>query len=185
MYPVDEIAAFDRTAQAAALSAGRRAQEEGLAAGHIIRQVRVHRVLMPWTGTKRWDGSAETFTFAEFETDQGLVGISEGASDDEEGLAEKVVGKNPFDPAIRADMGLAYWDLAGKIAGQPLGFYLHDLCQVQAPLAERIPLSAYTWYRFADLDGLHEVTYEYYPDPYYTTKLFSPVSGGQINNHTQ
>ena len=40
--------------------------------------------------------------------EQGLVGIAEGANADAEELKGKVLGKNPFDPSIRADMGLAY-----------------------------------------------------------------------------
>lgn len=140
-----------------------RIQQDGYAAGHILRDVRIHRVLMPWTGTKRWDGSAESFTFAEFETDQGLVGISEGASSELAELKKEVLGKNPFDPSIRAAMGLAYWDFAGKLAGKPLGRYLHDLFEQPVPLAERIPMSAYNWYRFADLNGNNAVTFDSYP----------------------
>jgi len=164
MYHIDEIAAFDRQSVAAIKAVQRRIQEEGFAAGHLIRDVRVYRVLMPWTGTKRWDGSAEGFTFAEFETDQGLVGISEGASDDVDELRRKVLHKNPFDPAIRAAMGLAYWDLIGKIADKPLCGYLRELFAVESPPVERVPMSAYTWYRFPDIKGEHEVTFDTYPE---------------------
>ena len=135
-----------------------------MAAGHAIRDVRFYRVLMPWVGTKRWDGSAEGFTFAEFETDQGLVGIAEGANSEVDALKAKVMGKNSFDPAICSDMGLAYWDLAGKIAGKPLGRYLHELFELPTPLSERVPISAYTWYSFPDLNGENAVTFEIYPE---------------------
>ena len=105
MDPIAELAEFDRETVAQAKAVEQRIQAEGFAAGHTIRDVRVFRVLMPWVGTKRWDGSAESFTFAEFETDKGLIGIAEGANADAEELKGKVLGKNPFDPSIRADMG--------------------------------------------------------------------------------
>ena len=98
MDPIAELAEFDRETVAQAKAVEQRIQAEGLAAGHTIRDVRVFRVLMPWVGTKRWDGSAESFTFAEFETDKGLVGIAEGANADAEELKGNVLGKNPFDP---------------------------------------------------------------------------------------
>ena len=163
MDPIAELAEFDRETVAQAKAVEQRIQAEGLAAGHTIRDVRVFRVLMPWVGTKRWDGSAENFTFAEFETDKDLVGIAEGTNADAEELKGKVLGKNPFDPSIRADMGLAYWDLSGKIADRPLGQYLHECFALETPLAERVPISAYTWYRFPDLNGKNAVTFESYP----------------------
>ena len=163
MDPIAELAEFDRETVAQAKAVEQQIQAEGFAAGHIIRDVRVFRVLMPWVGTKRWDGSAEGFTFAEFETDKGLVGIAEGANSDAEELKSKVLGKNPFDPHIRADMGLAYWDLIGKIANRPLGQYLHELFALETPLTERVPMSAYTWYSFPDLNGENAVTFESYP----------------------
>ncbi|MYF93755.1 MAG: hypothetical protein F4184_17360, partial [Gemmatimonadetes bacterium] len=163
MDPIAELAEFDRETVAQAKAVEQLIQAEGFAAGHTIRDVRVFRVLMPWVGTKRWDGSAESFTFAEFETDKGLIGIAEGANADAEELKGKVLGKNPFDPSIRADMGLAYWDLSGKIADLPLGQYLHELFALETPLAERVPMSAYTWYSFPDLNGKNAVTFESYP----------------------
>ena len=114
MDPIEELLEFDRENVAAAKAVEERIQQEGMAAGHTIRDVRVYRVLMPWVGTKRWDGSAEGFTFAEFETDKGLVGIAEGANSDLDELRAKVLGKNPFDTSIRAEMGLAYWDLSNN-----------------------------------------------------------------------
>ena len=60
-------------------------------------------------------------------------------------------------------MGLAYWDLIGKIANRPLGQYLHECFALETPLAERVPMSAYTWYRFPDLNGENAVTFESYP----------------------
>ena len=163
MDSIEELVAFDQETVAQGKAVERRIGDEGLAAGHAIRDVRVHRVLMPWVGTKRWDGSAEGFTFAEFETDQGLVGIAEGANSEVDVLRARVLGKNPFDPDIRADMGLAYWDFAGKIADKPVGRYLHDLFELTTPLADRVPVSAYTWYSFPDLNGENAVTFESYP----------------------
>ena len=163
MIDTAEVEAFDRRTVAELKQAQRRIEDGGRLAGLKIARVRTYRVLMPWTGTKRWDGSAEGFTFAEFETDKGPVGVAEGVSDDQEDLNERLVGRDPFDPAVRADMGLAYWDLAAKVAGKPLWRHLRDVCGVEAPTVERVPTAAYTWHRFPDVNGEHEVTAENYP----------------------
>ena len=95
MYDVDAVAAFDRENVADIKARQGRINEDGRAAGLKITDVRTWRVLMPWRGTKRWDGSAEGFSFAEFETDQGLVGVAEGLSSEADALRSRVLGKNP------------------------------------------------------------------------------------------
>ncbi|MBT5873667.1 MAG: mandelate racemase/muconate lactonizing enzyme family protein [Candidatus Latescibacteria bacterium] len=163
MYDVDAIEAYDHQVVADIKEKQAYINESGRATGHVITSVRCHRVLMPWTGTKRWDGSAEGFSFAEFETNHGLVGIAEGVSSDESELSDRVIGKNVFDHSIRGDLGMAYWDFAGKIAGQPLYRYLRDIFEVDTPEATHVPMAAYTWYRFPDINDEHEVTFETYP----------------------
>lgn len=162
MYDVDAIAAYDQQVVADIKERQGYINASNQAANLKITDVRTYRVLMPWRGTKRWDGSAEGFSFAAFETDQGLVGIAEGVGGEE--LKEQVVGKNPFDPAIRGLLGLAYWDFSGKIAGKPLYRYLRDVFDLDTPEATRIPMAAYTWYRFPDINGENEVTFDTYPD---------------------
>ena len=163
MYDVDAIEAYDHQVVADIKERQGYINETGRAADHVIRSVRCYRVLMPWTGTKRWDGSAEGFSFAEFETDQGLVGIAEGISGEEAELSDRVSGKNVFDPSIRGDLGLAYWDFAGKIAGKPLFRYFRDVFDLDTPEVTHVPTAAYTWYRFPDIHGDHEVTFDTYP----------------------
>jgi glucarate dehydratase len=160
--PVAEIAEFDRRTVADIRRRQALIDDVGRAARLRIRDVRTWRVLMPWTGTKRWDGSAETFTFAEFITDQGLSAISEGSPDDP-GLRDRVVGADPFDPRLRADLGLAYWDFFGKVVDKPLHRALRDVFELDVPTVERVPMAAYTWRRFPDLHGRHEVTFDSYP----------------------
>ncbi|MDD9948397.1 MAG: hypothetical protein OXU48_02560 [candidate division Zixibacteria bacterium] len=163
MYDVDAVAAFDRENVADIKARQGRINEDGRAAGLKITDVRTWRVLMPWRGTKRWDGSAEGFSFAEFETDQGLVGVAEGLSSEADALRSRVLGKNPFEPEIRGLMGLAYWDLAGKIAGKPLYRYLREVFDLDTPVVTKIPIAAYTWCRFPDVNGEHKVTFDTYP----------------------
>ena len=139
MYDVDAVAAFDRENVADIKARQDRINEDGRAAGLKITDVRTWRVLMPWRGTKRWDGSAEGFSFAEFETDQGLVGVAEGLSSEADALRPRVLGKNPFDPEIRGLLGLAYWDFAGKIAGKPLYRYLREVFELETPVVTKIP----------------------------------------------
>ena len=80
MYDVDTIEAFDQESVADIKARQNYINSSCHAAGLKITDVHTYRVLMPWRGTKRWDGSAESFSFAEFETDQGLVGVAEGVS---------------------------------------------------------------------------------------------------------
>ena len=162
MYNVDAIAAYDQQVVADIKEHQGYINASNRAADLKIIDVRTYRVLMPWRGTKRWDGSAEGFSFAAFETDQGIVGIAEGVGGDE--LKEQVVGKNPFDPTIRGLLGLAYWDFVGKIAGKPLYRYLREVFDLDTPETTRIPMAAYTWHRFPDIHGENEVTFDTYPD---------------------
>jgi glucarate dehydratase len=161
---VDQIAEYDRHVVAETKQAQARIEAEGRAASLAIRDVRVHRVLMPWMGTKRWDGSAEEIHLIEFETDGGLVGIGEDPVADAEALRARMIGGDPFDPALRRHLGLAYWDFVGKVAGKSLSQYLREVFAVDAPEVERIPMAAYTWIRFPDLEGRYQVTYDTYVD---------------------
>ena len=115
---VREIAEFDREL-AAGIRRQQQIQRDSYSAGLTVRDVRAYEVLMPWTGTKRWDGSAEKFTYAEYETDRGLVGLCGYA--DLDGLRSRVIGKNPFDPAIRNDIGIVSC-LRGGLLVLLLGF---------------------------------------------------------------
>ncbi len=167
---IDEVEAFDCELVADLKAGQARILEEGLAANLVIRDVRTWPVIMPWTGTKRWDESAVHFCFGEFETDQGLVGLCDRAPGDLEALKERTVGRNPFDPAIRADLGSAYWDLAGKVAGKPLFRYLRDVFELEEPAVQgvpvdysHIPVASYTWARFPDVNGKNQVTFDTYP----------------------
>ena len=163
MYEIEAIANFDRDLVKDIKDRQDYINTRGHDAGHKIKNVRTYRVLMPWRGTKRWDGSAEGFSFAEFETDQGLVGIAEGIACEGEELRAHTLGKNPFDPEIRGLLGLAYWDLVGKIASKPLYQYLRDVFDLDTPVVTKIPIAAYTWYRFPDINGKHQVDFETYP----------------------
>ena len=160
------------TERVAAMRALESAIDEDTAQSPLrIVDARSHPVLMPWIGSKRDDGVAEQFTFTEFVTDAGLVGVDERGGirspSEAEGLRERVVGKSPFDPSIRHELGIAYWDFVGKVAGQPLYRYLIDLHQQvngeRIPAWDWIPFAPYTWHRFPDLDGEGNVTYNTYP----------------------
>ena len=84
MYDVDAIAAYDQQVVADIKERQGYINASNRAADLKIIDVRTYRVLMPWRGTKRWDGSAEGFSFAAFETDQGIVGIAEGVGGDDD-----------------------------------------------------------------------------------------------------
>ena len=143
--------------------------EEMAKAPQRICDVKLHPVLMPFQGTKHGTTSA-SFVLYEFQTDAGLTGLGERQAQripdgaEPAALRERVVGKSPFDPGIRADLGIAYWDLVGKVAGKPLHEYLSDLFQKKGERRRRVPLAAYTWARYPDMDGQDEVTYERYPE---------------------
>ncbi|MEE2659631.1 MAG: mandelate racemase/muconate lactonizing enzyme family protein [Candidatus Latescibacterota bacterium] len=96
-------------------------------------------------------------------TDQGLVGLCGYADSDADALRARVLGKNPFDPEVRADVGMAYWDLAAKLAELPLCRYLARIFESAVEPASHVPTAAYTWARFPDLDGEHAVDFDSYP----------------------
>ena len=134
-----------------------------------ITEVRSHRVLMPWRGTKHGTTSA-TFVLVEFRTSAGLLGLDEvmggalSTEGDVDDLRKRVVGKSSFDPAVRKDLGIAYWDLVGKVVEQPLHMYLADLFALDGKRRKRVPFAAYTWARYADLEGKGEVNFQNYPE---------------------
>jgi glucarate dehydratase len=134
-----------------------------------IIDVKVHHVLMPWQGTKHGTTFA-AFLLFEYHTDAGLVGLDESmalgtlSESDINTLRDRVVGKSPFDPAIRNVLDIAYWDLVGKVVGRPLHEYLSDLLTIKGTRRKRVPFAAYTWARFADIQGQGEVNPSNYPD---------------------
>ena len=127
-----------------------------------ITDVVVHHVLMPWQGTKHGTTFA-TFLVFEYHTDAGLVGLDESMAPGTyseagvQALRDRVVGKSPFDPAIRNILDIAYWDLVGKVVGRPLHEYLSDLFAVKGTRRNKVPFAAYTWARFPDMQGQGEV----------------------------
>ena len=163
---LSEVKEFDEKNVASIKEKQRRIDEEVGKFDLQITDVVAYRVLMPWLGTKRDDASAESFTFLEFHTDEGIVGLRESggvlSADGLKNLKGRVVGKSPFDEAIRRDMAMAYWDTVGKVMEKPLHEYLSAVFGQPPPYKKMIPVAAYTWHRFPDLNGEGEVNFENY-----------------------
>lgn len=163
---LSEVEEFDARLVASIKEKQQQIDEEVKQIDVKITDVLAYRVLMPWLGTKRDDASAQAFTFYEFHTDKGLVGLREsGGVLAEEGLKnlkDKVVGKSPFDELIRQDLDTAYWDIVGKALKKPLHEYLSAVFGQSPPYRKMIPVAAYTWHRFPDLNGEGEVNFENY-----------------------
>lgn len=133
-----------------------------------ITDVRAHYILMPWQGTKHGTSHA-VFVVLEVHTDTGLVGLDErmaGALPQEsvEALRARLVGRSPWDEAVREDLGAAYWDLVGKAMDKPLHVYLSELFGEPDTQRKRIPFAAYTWARYPGIDGQGEVNPQNYPE---------------------
>jgi len=163
---LSEVKEFDAKNVASIREKQQQIDEEVRQINVKIADVKAYRVLMPWLGTKRDDASAQSFTFLEFHTNRGLVGYKESggilSKDGLKNLKEKVVGKCPFDDAIRQDIGMAYWDIVGKVMEKPLHEYLSSIFEQTPPYRKMVPVAAYTWHRFPDLNGQGEVNFDNY-----------------------
>lgn len=161
-----EVKEFDAQLVSSIKEKQRQIDEEVRRFNLEITDVKAYSILMPWLGTKRDDASAQSFTFYEFHTDKGLVGLRENggalSEDSLKNLKDRVVGKSPFDESIRQDVGTAYWDIVGKVMEKPLHEYLSSVFEQPPPYRKMIPVAAYTWHRFPDLDGKGEVNFDNY-----------------------
>jgi L-alanine-DL-glutamate epimerase-like enolase superfamily enzyme len=113
---------------------------------------------------------AASWGFVELVTHEGPVGTGEWSIDvDERARAalaqlDEQPGKNLLDVDLEEPLFMAWWDLVGQVLGEPLHRLWAGLFDVGFDPPERVPLAAYSWQRFPDVDGNDAVTFASWPD---------------------
>jgi len=170
---VDDLREFDRYLKQRCVEV-RGDLEERLANKRLtLAEARVHRVLMPMVGvyTPGFQAlPATSWAFVELVTEEGPVGTGEWSIDldrparDALGRLEADRGLNLLEPGFEEPFFMAWWDLVGQVLETPLHRLWADLFDVGFDPPARIPLAAYSWNRFPDVDGNDAVTAETWPD---------------------
>lgn len=138
-----------------------------------LREARIHKVLIPMVGvyTPGWQAlPAFSWEFLELITDQGLTGTGEwwieAGANTRECLDQlhRHPDRNLCDLDLEEPLFMAWWDLIGQVLGKPLHTLWAELFEVGFTPPDRVPMAAYTWQRFADLEGCGEVTLDTWPE---------------------
>jgi L-alanine-DL-glutamate epimerase-like enolase superfamily enzyme len=170
---LDDLREYDAIVQARCREARARLSE--LLSGKLLTlaQARVHRVLIPMLGVYT-PGSqalpAVSWGFVELVSKQGPIGTGEWSIDLDQ-TARRALTRlqaepelNLLDPSLEKPLFMAWWDLVGQMLETPLHQLWSELFEVGFTPPERVPLAAYSWPRFPDADGSHEVTADSWPD---------------------
>jgi L-alanine-DL-glutamate epimerase-like enolase superfamily enzyme len=137
-----------------------------------IREIRVHRVLIPMHGVYTPGKQvlpAFSWSFVELRTREGLIGTGEFSVDlpaqTREAIAflEANPHANILEPQWEEPLFMAWWDLVGQVLGKPLHLLWAELFERAFTPPARVPTAAYSWNRFADANGEGEVNYENWP----------------------
>ncbi|MCG8606612.1 glucarate dehydratase [bacterium] len=142
----------------------------------IISNIKARTISIPIEAPTRHSyGSPDAFvrTIVEVETDEGLTGLGEtcGWITDSsfDAVRDLLIGEDPFNlekirvqisqrgylsrqPMLLAPIEFACYDIQGQSIGRPVYQILGG------KIRERVPLSAYLFYRYPDKDGKGEVT---------------------------
>jgi L-alanine-DL-glutamate epimerase-like enolase superfamily enzyme len=138
-----------------------------------LREARLHKVLIPMVGvyTPGWQAlPACSWEFVELVTEQGLTGTGEWSIQVNDKTRECLQqlrnnpGRNLCDPDFEEPLYMAWWDLIGQVLRKPLHELWADLFEVGFTPPDRVPMAAYTWQRFPDLEGRGEVTLDTWPE---------------------
>lgn len=173
MRCTDDLVDFD--AHLRQRSAHARAKLAGALAQHrlTLREVRVHRVLIPMIGvyTPGWQAlPAWSWEFVELVTNEGPVGVGEWSvmldqpARDAIARLREAPETNLLSAELEVPLGMAWWDLVGKALGKPLHMLWAEIFDVGFDPPTTVPLAAYSWPRFPDRNGNGSVTFETWPE---------------------
>lgn len=137
-----------------------------------LQEARTHKVLIPMVGvyTPGWQAlPAVSWEFVELVTKEGPIGTGEWsvnldnkARDCLKGLHDNP-GRNLLDLDLEEPLFMAWWDLVGQVLKKPLHILWGELFEVGFTPPKFVPMAAYTWQRFPNLDGIGENTFETWP----------------------
>src|SRR4029077_11460551 len=71
---------------------------------------------------------------------------------------------NLLAPELEVPLGIAWWDLVGKVLDRPLHILWSELFDVGFYPPTRVPLAACSWPRFPDQEGNGSVTFDTWPE---------------------
>lgn len=133
----------------------------------------MHKVLVPMVGvyTPGWQAlPAVSWEFVELVTREGLIGTGEWSVNLDnkarhclERLKDEP-GRNLLDLDLEEPLYMAWWDLVGQVTKKPLHALWAELFEVGFNPPGQVPMAAYTWQRFPDLNGQGEITFDTWPD---------------------
>ena len=138
-----------------------------------LEEARIHKVLIPMVGvyTPGWQAlPAVSWAFVELRTKEGLVGTGEWSVDLDRGARDCIAvlrdqsDRNLLDPSLEEPLFMAWWDLVGQVLGKPLHRLWADLFEAEYEPRDQVPMAAYTWQRFADIEGNDAITYDSWPE---------------------
>lgn len=138
-----------------------------------LAEARISRVLIPMEGvyTPGFQAlPASSWSFVELITREGLVGTGEWSIDLDDDVRlcldrlQQDSHHNLLDLAYEYPLYIAWWDLVGQVLEKPLHRLWTELFERDIDPPTRIPMAAYTWQRFPDAAGNHEVTFETWPE---------------------
>jgi L-alanine-DL-glutamate epimerase-like enolase superfamily enzyme len=138
-----------------------------------LETARVNKVLIPMAGvyTPGWQAlPAVSWEFIELVTKQGLVGTGEWSINLDNRARnclqqlKEDPDRNLLDLDLQEPLYMAWWDLVGQALGKPLHILWAELFEVGFKPPAHVPMAAYTWQRFPDVNGRGEVTFETWPE---------------------
>jgi len=137
-----------------------------------LQEARVHRVLIPMVGvyTPGWQAlPAISWEFVQLVTRQGPIGTGEWSIhfDPKTRICLEELKSNPdrnlLELELEEPLFMAWWDLVGQVLRKPLHVLWAELFEVRFEPPSFVPMAAYTWQRFPDINGQGEVTFDSWP----------------------
>ncbi len=138
-----------------------------------LQEARVHKVLIPMAGvyTPGWQAlPAVSWEFVELVTTQGLIGTGEWSLNLDRKARNCLdelknnPSRNLFDLDLEEPLYMAWWDLAGQVLGKPLHILWGELFEAPFDPPRHVPMAAYSWQRFPDMNGHGEITFANWPE---------------------
>lgn len=167
---VDDLKALD--AHLRTRCDGARARLRDLLAGRrlTLAAAETHRVLIPMEGlyTPGFQAlPAWCWELVELRSEEGPCGVGEWSVRLDEparaAIARLEPGADLLDLALEPALGMAWWDLVGRLLERPLHRLWAELFELAHEPPDRVPLAAYSWQRMPAADGSGAIGLDTWP----------------------